>query len=66
MSLSGVLQGDDVVPDASAATASFADPGVAAQKAVTVVGLALAELMGATTLWRPYPFRRASCPLLCS
>ena len=46
MSLSGVLQGDDVVPDASAATASFADPGVAAQKAVTVVGLASAGADG--------------------
>ena len=46
MSLSGVLPGDDVVPDASAATASFADSGAAAQKAVTVVGLALAGADG--------------------
>jgi hypothetical protein len=41
MSISGALPGDDVAPDASAAAASFADPGAAAQKTVTVAGLAL-------------------------
>jgi hypothetical protein len=41
MSISGALPGDDVAPDASAATASFADPGAAAKKTVTVAGLAL-------------------------
>jgi hypothetical protein len=44
--LGGALAGDDVALDTSAASVSFADPNVGAQKSVTVAGLALQGVDG--------------------
>jgi hypothetical protein len=53
MSISGALPGDDVAPDASAVTASFADAGAGSQKPVTVAGLALAGADGGNYALNP-------------
>jgi hypothetical protein len=53
LSISGALPGDDVAPDASPATASFADASVGSQKPVTVTGLALAGADGGNYVIAP-------------